>query len=48
MDKKITQDAKRRTIWISDELWAKMCACAENDERTVSAWVRRVIEKSLK
>lgn len=45
---KITDDAKRRTMWLSDALWARMTEAARADDRTVSAWLRRVVEKALK
>jgi len=40
-------DSKRRTFWISDALWAKIDKAAKADDRTVSAWLRRLIEAEL-
>ena len=40
--------AKRRTLWMTDDLWARITKAAGADERTVSAWIRRAVEKSLK
>lgn len=38
---------RRRTLWITDDTWARIEAAARTDERTLSAWVRRVIEAAL-
>ena len=41
-------DSRRRTMYISDALWAKAEKKAIADGRSVSAWIRRAIEAALK
>ena len=48
MENKTKTPTRRRTVWIADEAWARIEAAARADERTVSAWIRRVIEAALK
>jgi hypothetical protein len=45
---KMPDESKRRTVWFPDDLWERMTAAAKDDERTVSAWLRRLAEKTLK
>ena len=40
-------DKKRRCMWISDATWAKMAKAAKEDSRSVSAWLRLLIEDAL-
>ena len=36
-------DKKRRTLWISSDLWARIQKAAKEDGRTASEWLRRVV-----
>ena len=38
---------RRRTLWISDDLWGRIERASKSDDRTVSAWVRQVIVSAL-
>lgn len=39
---------KLRTFKCTDEIWARAGAAAKKDGRTVSGWLRRLIEKATK
>lgn len=39
---------KRRSFWMSDELWDKIAKAAAEEERTISSWIRRACEAALK
>lgn len=41
------ENQRRRTVWISDELWEKMQVAAKLDGRTVSSWLRSRAELAL-
>ena len=40
-------DKKRRTLWISDDLWDRLAAAAREDGRTASEYVRRLLLSAL-
>lgn len=39
---------KRRSIFITDDLWGKIKDCAAREDRRVSSWIRRVLEAAAK
>lgn len=40
-------ETRRRTMWISDDLWKRVTAAAKKDDRSISSWFRQVIETAL-
>lgn len=38
--------AKRRSIFIDDELWGEVAEAAKADDRSMSAWIRKVLKNA--
>ncbi len=43
----ITKSNRRRTLWMKDALWERVESAAKAEERTISSWIRRVVEMAL-
>ncbi len=43
-----TEGYKRRTMWFDEERWKKMRGAASKDGRSVSGWLRSLVDKALK
>lgn len=39
---------KRRTMWFDDKQWSRMKKAASNDGRSISGWLRALVDKALK
>lgn len=43
-----TDGYKRRTMWFDEERWTRMRGAASRDGRSVSGWLRALVDKALK
>ncbi len=43
-----TEGYKRRTMWFGQKFWDAIGVAADEDDRTVSSWLRLAAEEKLK
>ena len=42
-----TDGYKIRSMWITDKQWSAMKAAAKKDGRSISGWLRAIVDKAL-
>ena len=43
-----TEGYQRRTMWFDEARWSRMKAAATKDGRSISGWLRALVDKALK
>ena len=42
-----TEGYQRRTMWFDDNRWSRMKKAATKDGRSISGWLRAIVDKAL-